>query len=403
MSQIILQKFANREVRIGAQSIAIAPKKKGDRALDVSVHKFSQKILDYQVAQANLKEGWEIGQDRRGCAIAIPYGQEQFDRQVSRLDIISEFQDRSLKVKKRGGWGFAPRTTTFGKKGRHLLLEGGAVMDSLCGKNVAMVTCTIPGKTEESARTVADWSGWIMNRITQIMRDSGKDVAWFYVFELQKRGALHIHFAIGSSSLREALTLAQEIEFRWFELLLELKDKTGVDVFKKNKHWSWRHLPENWKSDVQVVGKSVAAYFSKYASKNSGKSTRWNRGFCPARWWGSSKSIKRGIEDARIKISIEVPVQNVEKATTFLRDVISSFNPIKSYRYDFDLGKSAMGTDLGGGWREISYLDDLEFGDISGILDSLAEYITQTWGVYADIPPLPTQTSKYKSIIGTEI
>ena len=402
MSVILLQRYANREIRLGCQSIAIAKKQGGDKSSDFAKDKFSQKVLDLEVSSANARDGWELGHDRKGKAIAIPYTLEKHNALKSRLDIISEFQSRSLKVKKRGGWGFAPKITTFGKNGRHRLLEAGAIMDKLHGKKVAMVTCTIPGSTREALRTVADWSGWIMNRITQIVRNSEKDVAWFYVFELQKRGALHLHFAIGSSDLRDALSLAQEIEFRWFETLLELKEKTNVDTFKKNERWTWRNLPQHWKSDVQVVSKSVAAYFSKYAGKQSGVVNRTNYSFCPARWWGSSKSIKQGIENERVKITIEVPVPNVERAISFLRDVLAGFQPIKSYRYDFDLGVSTTGAILGGGWREISYYHTNEFQEITGIISALGEYITQTWGIYADIPELPTQTSKYKSIIGTQ-
>jgi hypothetical protein len=402
MTQILLQKFANREIRIGCQSIAIAKKKMGDRRKDLVESQFAQKILDLEVSAANLRDGWELGTDRKGCAIAIPYTLEKHDRCKSRLDIISEFQHRSLKVKNKGGWGFSPKPTTFGKNARHRLLEAGAIMDGLYGKNVCEVTCTIPGSTRESFRTVSQYSGWIMNRLTQIVRRSKHDPAWFYVWELQKRGALHLHFAIGCSNLPDALELAQKIEFKWFELLLELQDKMNVDVFRKNAKWSWRNAPEKWQSHVLPVYKSCAAYFSKYVGKQSNVVTRNNKAFCPARWWGSSSSIKRGVNDARVKISIEVSLPNVEEAIAFLRDVFSSFKPIKSYRYEFDLGKSKSGQELGGGWREISYYDDESFMSASSLMSALAEYVTQRWGIYAGIPITVTQTSKNKSIIGTQ-
>ncbi len=261
-------------------------------------------------------------------------------------------------------------------------------------ENVCEVTCTIPGSTRESFRTVSQYSGWIMNRLTQIVRRSKHDPAWFYVWELQKRGALHLHFAIGCSNLPDALELAQKIEFKWFELLLELQDKMNVDVFRKNAKWSWRNAPEKWQSHVLPVYKSCAAYFSKYVGKQSNVVTRNNKAFCPARWWGSSSSIKRGVNDARVKISIEVSLPNVEEAIAFLRDVFSSFKPIKSYRYEFDLGKSKSGQELGGGWREISYYDDESFMSASSLMSALAEYVTQRWGIYAGIPITVTQTSK---------
>ncbi len=386
MSTILLQRFANREIRLGCQSIAIAKKQMGDKKDDFAKSEFANKVHDLFVGSQNLKEGYEIGRDRKGCAIAIPYTLEKHNALKSRLDIISEFQQRSLKVKNRGGWGFAPKLTTFNKNARHRLLESGAVMDNLFGKNVCEVTCTIPGSTTEALRTVSMYSGWIMNRLTQIVRRSKSDPAWFYVWELQKRGALHLHFAIGCSELPDAIRLAQEIEFKWFELLLELKDKCDVDVFRKSDRWTWRNVPEKWQSHVLPIRKSVAAYFSKYAGKQSGVVNGFNKTFCPARWWGSSQSIKQGIEDARFKVSIEVALPNVENAVAYLRDVFNSFEPIKSYRYDFDLGRSKSGQELGGGWREISYYNDVSFMSASNVMSALAEYVTQTWGIYADIP-----------------
>ena len=92
----------------------------------------------------------------------------------------------------------------------------------------------------------------------------------------------------------------------------------------------------------------------------------------------------------------------VEAAMSFLRNVLTVCEPIKTYQYSFDLGTSASGTILGGGFREISYFDDERFLYLSEVIVALGEYVTQTWGIYADIPKLPTQTSKYKNIIGTQ-
>lgn len=400
MPHIVLQKFANREIRLGFQSIVSATKKATDEPLTSRNERFAQKVLDLYVSEQNLAGGFELGCDRTGKLCAIPYTLEKHNALKSRLDIISDFQQRSLKVKNRGGWGFSPKPTTFGKNARHRLLEAGAVMDNLYQKNVVEVTCTIPGSTVESFRTVSQYSGWIMNRITQILRRFKGDSAWFYVWELQKRGALHLHFAIGCSALPDALRLAQQIECKWFELLLELQDKCNVDVFRKNVKWTWRDKPENWQSHVLPIHKSVAAYFSKYVGKQSNSCIRNSKKYPPARWWGSSKSIKKGIEDARFKVSIEVSLSVEKVAMSFLRDAINSFEPIKKYRYDFDLGTSASGAVLGGGWREIFYLDSERFMSASDLMSALAEYTTQTWGIYADIPCLRNDKLTQTWLIG---
>lgn len=403
MPQIVLQRFANREIRIGAQSIMIASKNYGDKQNDIDRDRFSNCVRDYEVSSQNVVGGYSLGFDRSGSAIAIPYTQDEHNRCKDRLDIISEFQQKSNQPKKKGGWGFKPRQTSFGRNARHRILEAGSVMDTLHGKNVVEVTLTVPGNTRQIFRTIADWSGWIMNRVTQVVRRFDKDCSWFYVWENQVRGALHLHFALGSGTLPDALGLAEKIKCKWFKCLLELQEKANVDAFKTSYGWTWRYKSEKWQYHILPVYKSVAAYFSKYCGKQSGKNDRNNKGFCPARWWGSSSSIKKGIDENRKSFSIEVCSANEGAAISFCNQILSQFNSIKQYSYDFQLGQSAKGTELGGGSRTISFFGDSDFAEISELIDGMADFITQTWGIYADIPELPTQTSKYKLIIGTQI
>lgn len=382
MSTIILQKFANREIRIGCQSLTTPPKKWGDRAADDKASNFANKVLEEFVLSSGEISGWEEHVTRYGATTAIPFRPESAKRL---LDIRDEFQQRTLVSRNRGGWGFKPKPTTFNKNARHRLLEAGAVLDQLCGKNIVEVTTTLPGGTDEAMEVVSRYSGWIMNRLTQIVRRCESVTGWFYCWELQKRGALHLHFAIGASSLSEAKRLAQEIEFKWFELLLELKEKDGVDAFARREGGSWRYKSSVWQSHVLPIRKSVAAYFSKYCGKQSIPSGKVANKFVPARWWGSSSSVKRGIEDARGSYSIEVRCSDVGAAMSFLRSVLLSFFPIKQYSYTFDLGRSANGTVLGGGQREISYFDSQRFCCLQEVFFALGDYCVNTWGAYAHI------------------
>lgn len=389
MSSIILQRFANREIRIGCQSLTSPAKKLGDKAEQEKASHYANQVLEEYVLSSGERSGWEEHITRDGATTAIPFRAESAKRL---LDIRCEFQQRTKVSRNKGGWGFKPKPTTFNKNARHRILEGGAVLDKMCGKNVVEVTLTLPGSTDEAMESLSKYSGWIMNRLTQIVRRSDAITGWFYVWEFQDRGALHLHFAIGASTLAEAMRLAKEIECKWFKLLLEIKDKNDVDLFERRYGGTWRNKPQKWQSHVQPVYKSVAAYFSKYCGKQSFDGPKAVNRFCPARWWGSSSSVKRGIEDARYRISIEVSLPNVPKAITFLRDVLSSFEPIKRYRYEFDLGQSANGTILGGGEREIFYFDDERFSSLSEIVSSLGEYCMQTWGAYANLPKKVTQT-----------
>ncbi|MGL5808569.1 MAG: rolling circle replication-associated protein, partial [Nocardioides sp.] len=210
-------------------------------------------------------------------------------RAISALDISNEFHLKP-KDKIRGGWGKLSQPTTFGKNARHRLLESGAIIDKECGLNAWEITCTIPGNTRAAFRTVAEHTGWIMNELTREIRRA-KCQLWFYVWELQKRGALHLHLCVADPSM-DLSSLASRLESRWWELLQSLCTRTETDVFAKSSKKTWRFTPAVWRSHIAPIKKSVAAYFSKYAGKtalptSSPKTS--NRVYTPSRWWGCSR------------------------------------------------------------------------------------------------------------------
>ena len=360
MSTIILQRFTNREYRLTLQNILSRAPKGRDKYQEKQAERYAIAVHDTFVLQKEFQQGEAVsiseGKLKRRC-----FGEIDARAGIRSLDIIHESQRASLTSKNKGGWGFQPKPTVFGKNARHRLLEAGAVMDKLCGRNICEVTCTIPGSGREVFKTVANWSGWIMNRMTQIIRRFKEPTAWFYVWELQKRGALHLHFAIGSSSLPDAVSIAQQLEFMWFKLLLELKDKTGVDVFRKTPTWTWRNTPEKWKSHCLPVYKSVAAYFSKYCSKQSRAAGKTAKYYSPARWWGSSKSIKDGINEGRKKWKIDGSKEMCKEIQEHLQAWLENKDRIKKYSYEFQLGQTAMGTELGGGEVWVNYYTDTGF------------------------------------------
>jgi hypothetical protein len=247
------------------------------------------------------------------------------------LDIISKNQQA---VSATRSWGKPQKLKRFSLNAKQRILEAGAVTDRDCGKeNSYEVTVTIPGSGCSVYRAVADWSGWIVNRQTQIIRRleaKGVQVYWFFVWEHQKRGALHQHWCIAvPGNSEKAEIIANKIRDKWFQLLEELTVKTGVDLFAKKKGFgTWRYTPGAWQSSVNPIRKSVAAYFSKYASKNVATS-RYNQrrrdsaknrdekngiepsntglhNLCPSRYWGSGGRIKRRCEQLRVTIEFTV-------------------------------------------------------------------------------------------------
>lgn len=386
MLSIIVQKFPNNELRLGVQSLKKGGLQKGDPRNVLDRSRYAKAVQDTENATRNLAVGCVGDFDKAGRFRVNDYDKTRYLLDVRRpLDIIGEFQRASCRSSKKGGWGHSAKLTTFGKKARHTLLQAGAVVDAAAGKNIYEVTCTIPGSTPEAFEAVANWSGWLINRLIQPLRRHSNNALWFYVWELQKRGALHLHFAIAASTLAEAKLLAEGLEYQWWELLLELSEKAGVDVFARSEQKSWRDKPVVWQSHVSAVRKSVAAYFSKYLGKavnrSQGQKQRGGKVYCPARWWGCSSKVKQLIAEGTMKYEISVNTLQSEAFVYAFREFLRHPDRVSQYRYEFDLGISAAGYSIGHGWREISYYKPETFAVLSSWLD----FVIDTCAINADI------------------
>lgn len=360
MTTIILQRFANREYRLTRQSIVSPGKSKGDKYAERQSEKYAQAVLDTYVLDQNFNSQLMCASPEEGGRISR-MSHSDIKRGIRSLDIIDEFQ-QNAGSRKRGGWGFLAKPTSFTRNARHRLLEAGAIVDMDCGKDAYEVTLTLPASTQEAFRTLAEYSGWIVNRLLREVTRS-KCSYWFYVWEFQKRGALHLHLLFAGLGERTK-RVAQSVEYQWWELLWELSTVTGVDLFRKSTQKTWKYEPSRWQSHCAPIAKSVAAYFSKYAGKQSkGKrsqkqSTQFH---CPSRWWGSSQTVKRRINSERAKYRLNVGGEVGRKLIEHLQTWLDQPGKIKSYNYQFDLGKSRNGTNLGGGDVCINYYDTQTF------------------------------------------
>jgi hypothetical protein len=112
---------------------------------------------------------------------------------------------------------------------------------------------------------------------------------------------LHQHWSIASEDKTLAEEISLEVKDIWYQLLIEIGDANGIDLFAKHSKFTHRNLPENWQWNLQIIEKSVAAYFAKYASKGSAEivekyKNSSRQSVCPSRWTGSSKSVKEEIK-----------------------------------------------------------------------------------------------------------
>lgn len=360
MTSILLQRFANREYRLTHQDIFVRKPCGKDKYKEVQAERYANAVNDSYVLSQELIQG-ESALLSDGHLRRREFGEVDARLGIRALDIIHEFQTKE-KNKVKGGWGRLSKPTKFTKNARHRLLEAGAVVDAACGLNAWEITCTIPGSGNEVFRAVAAHTGWIMNELTQIIRRA-KCKYWFYVWEYQNRGALHLHMLV-SDPERDLSELSKNLESRWWALLQLLSQKLNLDVFRKSSKVTWKLMPSRWQSHVAQIKKSVAAYFSKYAGKGYGAGQK-KKGFgmvgTPSRWWGSSQQVKKDITAARLKLKWQISPSCAKEVKLLLQEFLNSQKKIKDYEYHFELGTTYNGTNLGWGDVSINYYADLEF------------------------------------------
>lgn len=365
LSTIIVRKSANNEIVLGCQALPEKTKNWGDKAGDRAQQKYIKAVADIEVCKVKLESGCQYLPLSGGGGFVSDYGVDEAVQDARRpLDIINEFQQSAKLKKNRGGWGFQARPTIFGKYARHTILEAGAILDKEYGQNIYEVTLTLPGSTMSAMQTLAAYSGYVCNLLIQIIRRHQPSAEWFYVWELQKRGALHMHFAIAASDISDAKLIAEQLEYRWFEILFTVGDKSGIDLFEKRDGSSWRDQPKVWQSHVARVYKSVAAYYSKYVGKCANASSikpARSRVYYPARWWGMSAILKFKVKAARKKYAFNVSKTQEVEVLNLLRSWLADPSVVRSFGYEFEIKDKKKERILGSGWREVYYFESVGF------------------------------------------
>lgn len=234
------------------------------------------------------------------------YSDELATEQQHALDLLKKSQ-QSKKVQR--SWGKPQTKKVFRKAGGDKILQGGAIIDRFVGvQDSYMLTLTLPGNTWKAMDALARWSGYIVNRCLQVIRrvdTSESPLYWFFVWEHQKRGALHLHLCAGMKNKgRELEKILKAVKDKWFNVLLALSEKENIDMFAgKGFRYTWKNRPDKWQWDLQPIKKSVAGYFAKYCAKNKDatrkrgkKSPPRHPPTYPSRYWGSSASVKKKVK-----------------------------------------------------------------------------------------------------------
>lgn len=253
----------------------------------------------------------------------------------------SKLSKTEQKCLLKPGYGGQCKRTKFGIYAKRTLLRVGGAIDKFDPNsgNGVFLTGTLPGSTHAAKRTIADWSAYIVHRLKAWIAKYVKAKLDFYVWELQKRGALHLHYYLYVPDPIARKRILAGFKAQWIKLLENVCAKSGVDVFKKTAAFSHRGKFDNIQAYAQEVTKSVAAYLAKYCSKEASKpNSKVTSGYYPSRWWGASRPLLALLRE--MTHTTEVLFASYPKARSKYEEFNSLLeqHSIKGYRYGDKVG-----------------------------------------------------------------
>lgn len=236
-------------------------------------------------------------------------------------------------------------TSASGQK----LRECGAAIDQICKNpdNTVAITLTLPAHHEAAFRAIAAYSGYAVNRLFQpIRRHYGDDVLWFFVWEYQRRGALHLHIALYHSDKSKALEIGNGFHSQWYKILQDISKFANTDLFLGRNGRDNSAIEKNH-FYCQPMRRSLGAYFSKYAGKKESKQSWYCQKYPVSRFWGCCYALKRLIKSLSLEVKIESPDSElIESVIASTLKKIESLSLSISNQYDFDIEREREGSKL---------------------------------------------------------
>lgn len=215
------------------------------------------------------------------------------------LDNSKNFQDDIGDI---SGYGKLPPKKIFAPSAKRKIKSHSEIAWRKYGKQGVFLTWTIPGSLDECNKTIAEYSGLMVSWFKQSLRDWFDDYSEVHVWEVQpKRGFLHLHAVVCSSNKAKLELYMHGWQARVNAWLLKICKLSRVDVFAKNKYWSWQEAVEYTQHDAGWLRKNPARYLCKYLTKESYAATR-NALYHPSQWWGCDKKTLREANAEELRV-----------------------------------------------------------------------------------------------------
>jgi hypothetical protein len=276
MRRLLIQSYPNREIRVTVVRQQVSQRWKDETQGKTDIHAIANSPPHLSFAQNSLRP--------------------------------TESQSQLLPEKNNApGYGGQTRFQKFSLYGRRQILRAGGALQRTVGKEQCLfLTLTHPGSTEESFRAIAHYSGMAVKLFQGWLSRHIPNKLSIYTWEWQSRGALHLHMVVACEDRDKGEWIRGNLQAEWIRILDRIAEESQVDVWAKNKGFSWSTDKQIVRVDAQWCEKDVAGYLSKYVSKATAANKKLNkRHFCPSRWYGVSRPLLQLTREMTFKVSLD--------------------------------------------------------------------------------------------------
>lgn len=230
------------------------------------------------------------------CALDDDYSMSESCGLVSVVPIGSaplSLVPNSKTLRYSTGYGSLPeKPTKFGLNAkRKVLRAGGALEKNSLPEECLFLTGTLPGSTEDSFKAIASYSAYLVNGLKAWIANYIPNKLDFYVWEYQKRGALHLHYCIHAPDDESRQFILNNFKNWWIGILHQIGEKSNCDLFKRDENYSHRSDESKVRAVAEICRKSPARYLAKYLTKSVQPKKGNARFFTPSRWFGVSRPL----------------------------------------------------------------------------------------------------------------
>lgn len=196
----------------------------------------------------------------------------------------------------RVGYGADPSPRAFSVRSRRMIARSGGALGGRGGRECTLfLTGTLPGSTSEAMRAISKWSAWICHElVSKIPRIAGvkpSECDYLWVWEWQKRGALHWHGVFEFNNKSEARKVHAKFKRLWIRIMESVGQKEGIDIAAKNEFESHSRDYKVWRTRPEWARKNPARYLAKYMAKAVSPKGEKGETFYPSRWYSVSRSL----------------------------------------------------------------------------------------------------------------